>query len=324
MKVSVIIPVYNAEKYIERCLDSIRGQSLDDYELIIVDDRSTDDSWNVINSYLNKYPSLSSRTVLLRNEENSGSSATRTVGLNAARGEYVIQVDSDDFVAANYLEKLVETADRENADITICEYYYVRDEIERKQIKEPVDKDCLLSDILSGEIHGSLWNKLLKRSIVEEYNIRPLKGVDILDDKSMIYKVVYYATSVAYVHSPLYYYNIGNPDSYTSRPIDETVKKAEQGYIRIVCDMHRFFAEHPVRQNVRDAFDMFRAFILGLLLIHGNYKVVNENSHLFNHIKWHLISQAIVPSYYKVMVAFYKIGLGRIACLLNKIRSLLK
>ena len=114
-KVSIIIPVYNTEKYIKKCLDSILSQTMTDYEIILVDDRSTDCSYDIMRSYEKNYPSI---IKVIRNEQNSGAGKSRNAGLSIANGDYVSFIDSDDYISKDMIEKLYLGCKENNAEIS--------------------------------------------------------------------------------------------------------------------------------------------------------------------------------------------------------------
>ena len=118
IKVSVIVPVYNQEKRLHRCMDSLVNQTLDSIELIVINDGSTDKSLKVLNEYKEKYP----KKIKLITRENKGISITRNEGLSIAKGKYVGFVDSDDYVELDMYEKLYNKVEQEKCDIVICNY----------------------------------------------------------------------------------------------------------------------------------------------------------------------------------------------------------
>ena len=127
-KVSVIIPVYKAEKYIERCCDSLFGQTLGSIEYIFVDDKSPDDSVALIQKVLTRYPQRNGWVKIIANEENKGVAYSRQKGLEVATGEFVIHCDSDDWVEADMYQAMYERAIETCADIVICDFYQSSDE----------------------------------------------------------------------------------------------------------------------------------------------------------------------------------------------------
>ena len=134
-EVSIIVPVFNTEKYISRCIDSILTQTFTNFECILIDDGSTDKSWNICKHY-----SQSDKRVVLVHQENSGVSATRNKGIEMARGKYVCFVDSDDYIDKNMYEELVSAINRSNTDVVCCGY------IENEKIRALGNEDFIFGD----------------------------------------------------------------------------------------------------------------------------------------------------------------------------------
>lgn len=118
VKVSVIIPVYNAENFISRCLDSVLKNTFSDYEILLFDDGSTDGSWKILQTYAEKYP----EKIQAFHQKNQGVAKTRNAGIARAKGEYILFIDNDDWVDSDYLETFVHAIEKENADIVIGGY----------------------------------------------------------------------------------------------------------------------------------------------------------------------------------------------------------
>ena len=121
--ISIVIPVYNVEDFLERCLDSVSCQTYKETEVIIVNDGSTDSSPEIIERYVEEYPNFKSFTI-----ENSGQGGARNFGIEKANGEYIAFLDSDDYISPNCIELLAETAKRENSDIVVCSCYDVKED----------------------------------------------------------------------------------------------------------------------------------------------------------------------------------------------------
>ena len=170
--VSVIVPAFNAEKYLGRCLDSIAAQSFGDWECIVVDDGSTDGTAAMADGYAAKDARF--RVI---HKPNGGVASARQAGLDVARGVFTIHADADDWIDRELLEKLVETAGAEQADMVICDFHmayparvlHMREEYvsQRPKSLEPVR---VLGEMLY-DLHGSLCNKLIRRSRLEEYRM---------------------------------------------------------------------------------------------------------------------------------------------------------
>lgn len=206
MLVSIILPVYNCADTIERCLRSIFGQEYQDFEVIAVDDCSADSSLETITQFVQQLPAeQASKFHLLRHKENKGSGAARATGMRAAQGEYMIQIDSDDYVAPHYLSRLID-ASQGKADMVICQlaYFDTTSTYTRNEHVE-CDKNYLLTKILTGEIHSSLCNKMMKTSIIRQQQIEPYQGLGIFDDMSVTYRVLWFCNEIRYVPEPLYF-----------------------------------------------------------------------------------------------------------------------
>lgn len=168
IKVSVIIPVYNVEKYLRECLDSVVNQTLEDIEIICIDDGSTDNSLNILKEYADKDSRF---TILI--QHNKGAGSARNKGMEIAKGEYIGFVDSDDWIDLDYYEKLYEKAVKENADIVRTTFNIIyTDKAEEggqnKLIKKRIKKNQLLS---SNDHFGIIWNAIYKTEFLHDNNI---------------------------------------------------------------------------------------------------------------------------------------------------------
>lgn len=214
-KVSVIIPVYGVEKYIERCARSLFEQTLDDIEYIFIDDCTPDDSIKVLNCVLDYYPNRKPQVVIHRMEKNSGQAKVREWGMRNATGDFVIHCDSDDWVEKDMYQIMYEKAIQENADYVICDYS-LNDEFKILRTVRgcyTTRKEDLIDDLICLRCAVSLWNKLIKRSVIEKgllttkYNV----GEDFLQTIHFLLN----SKNVAYVAQRFYNYYI-NSNSITN------------------------------------------------------------------------------------------------------------
>ena len=160
ISISIIVPVFNAERHLKKCLESIIAQTFTDWECILVDDGSKDSSGDICDEYAKG----DSRFVVIH-KDNDGVSSARQEGTNRAQGNYIIHVDSDDWVEPNMLLELFKKA-QEGADVVIADYWVDYDD--SREYKNQVDVEgshSLLKAILEGKCMGALWNKLIKRSL---------------------------------------------------------------------------------------------------------------------------------------------------------------
>lgn len=168
-KVSVIVPIYKAESYLYKCIDSLLTQTLADIEILLIDDGSPDGSGMICDEYARK-----DSRVKVFHKSNGGVASARQCGLDHACGEYVIHADPDDWVESDMLQSLYEKAVEEDADMVICDFYYEIDETEGYvrvcQQPETLDHMTVLKNLFQ-QLHGSCWNKLLRRVCCSKYNV---------------------------------------------------------------------------------------------------------------------------------------------------------
>lgn len=212
-KVSVIIPVYGVEKYIERCARSLFEQTLDGIEYIFVDDCTPDKSIKLLDSIVEEYRlQLNKENKIVRIEKmptNSGLPAVRRHGIQLATGDYIIHCDSDDWVDVDMYREMYMRAVEEQADCVVCDYFVTDTKTERIITgSKSTDKFHMISDMLSDKIAGSLCNKLFSRRLYEQGLIYP-KG-SMAEDVAVSVQLLYYADKVSYISTPLYYYFINN------------------------------------------------------------------------------------------------------------------
>lgn len=195
-KVSVIVPVYNVEKYITRCLTSLVNQTIDDLEIILVNDGSKDNSEQIIRQFKKDY-----KNIIYVKKENGGLSSARNFGLIYATGEYVAFLDSDDYVDRTLYQKMYEKAKATNSDYVECDFIWKYPEHEKidvgfryKDKKEMFEKARVVA-----------WNKLIKREIIINKKIEFPVGL-YYEDIEFFYKLLPYINSFAFVEEPLIYY----------------------------------------------------------------------------------------------------------------------
>ena len=213
-KVSVIIPVYNVENYLRKCLDSLVNQTLKDIEIIVVNDGSPDNSQTIIDEYVKKYP----KKVVSVIQENGGQGAARNTGLLHATGEYIGYVDSDDYVEKNMYEELYKKAKEENADIVICGNNIVKENYELLT-KEAVDKEFLLGKM-------AVWNKIYKKSIIVDNKIS-FRSKVWYEDLDFSMKVYLSSNKISIVDKPLYNYLLREGSTMNNNNIERNLELIE-------------------------------------------------------------------------------------------------
>lgn len=246
-KISVIVPVYNTEKYLEKCLDSLVNQTLKEIEIVVIDDGSSDNSHSIIEDYASKFKQIKGFQKL-----NGGLSDARNFGIEMAQGEFIAFVDSDDYVDENMFEKMYNLAQTHQAEIVMCDLEKVdengksfRDLPQSPQLPEKI----ILKEnfTIFGEMSCFACNKIFHRKLFEKH--RFLKGIHF-EDIELIPKLVLESTIIAKINQPFYKY-LERQDSitktHTKKGLDmfiaiENVREAfhESDYKEFKSELNRF------------------------------------------------------------------------------------
>lgn len=201
-RLSIIVPVYKVEKYIHKCVDSILNQTFTDFELILVDDGSPDNCGRICDGYEKK-----DSRVRVIHKKNGGLSDARNYGIDAAQGEIIGFVDSDDDIDLNMYKSMIEYMDKHNLDVVCADTYVIKNEKRKFKPRYAGNKIFNAPDgaiaILDGTLDNAAWNKIYKRNIIGE--VRYPKG-RIYEDVATTYKFVYSAQRVGYMCKPFYNY----------------------------------------------------------------------------------------------------------------------
>lgn len=214
MKVSVIVPVYNVEPYLDKCLNTLVNQTLKKIEIIIVNDGSKDNSEKIIEKYLKKYP----EKIKYIKKANGGLSSARNEGLKYASGEYIGFVDSDDYVSLNTFNLMYKKAKEKNFDLVVCNLNYVY-ETKTKMVSAGLDKDLENEDEVKKNIvflYPAVWNKLYKKEILDSLKFK--EGI-WYEDVEFNFRVYPRVKSIGYVDKPLIQYV--QRESSISKTIDK-------------------------------------------------------------------------------------------------------
>jgi glycosyltransferase involved in cell wall biosynthesis len=223
MKVSIVIPAYNAENFIAECLNSVFDQTYPNIEIVVVNDGSKDST----NSLLKQYSAKDSRVVIVE-QENSGTHIARKNGIKNSTGESILILDSDDYLELNAVELLVKKMQQEEADIVVGNHFhheYGRTRLVKNRLTNGSDKMSLLQDLLSGELKGYIWGRLFKRELFENLTSIPIT-VSLAEDVITNFHIVCkFDVKVVLMHEGILHYIIhgSNLSSSTNPVIIESV-----------------------------------------------------------------------------------------------------
>jgi glycosyltransferase involved in cell wall biosynthesis len=209
--ISIIVPFYNAEKYLDRCIRSILSQTYKDYEIVLVNDGSSDGSLRICQEYANENNNIS-----LVSQDNSGVSAARNRGLSVAKGEYVMFVDSDDYMLPQMCEIMVDAVEEKNADLVVCGTTETWGGVWAPN--RDVDYSSLASfksdfiEHLTSELLSPPWNKIYRRELIKDvFETSSSFGEDLMFNLQYLAKI----QAISVVDMIPYYYVIDNPTSIT-------------------------------------------------------------------------------------------------------------
>lgn len=315
-KVSVCVPIYNVEKYIEKCARSLFEQTLDDIEYIFINDCTPDRSVEILRAVLKEYPHREAQTRIIDHTTNQGLAAARNTGLKAATGEYIIHCDSDDWVDTDMYKAMYDKAQAENADIVCCNY------TEERQHKQTEYKYTSSADIHSPHfsihpLYCAFWNKLIRRDLYTKNQIQSFEHINLWEDVGTIIRLLYLCHHVVIVPKALYHYN--RTDITLSNTI--TLSKIKE-QIRCAQKLEQFFLS---KQDTSCG----RLLIL-IKLIAKNNLLWNPESRnvalwtkIFPETHKYIISLSAIPLYQRIILwliahKFTHLGLGCIS-IINKI-----
>ena len=210
MKISIIVPIYNAEIYLEKCLNSLVNQTYNNIEIILVNDGSKDNSGKICDQYGKNFANI-----IVLHKKNGGSASARNLGLSVAQGDYIAFVDADDYVNPLYIERMVYLAIKFQADLVQCSFQIIhnygeelkiinKDNIilKEKNNIELLEAFCSKKEYLKSAV---LWNKLIKKEIIKDLKFIEGKGID---DEYLIHKILFKAKKAVVTNEILYYYYI--------------------------------------------------------------------------------------------------------------------
>ena len=268
-RISVIIPVHNAEKYLEKCLESMVNQLNEQDEILLMNDWSTDSSTQICEKYSKKY-----NNIFTQYNENGGPSKTRNLGLEKATGKYILFIDADDYLKENYIEKMLE--DIEKYELTVCSYSFVyedKNKIQEQKFSEKlkntslaIPKDDFIK-LYHTQLLNLVWNKIYRADIIKKNNIRfdenITKGEDLLFNLDYISHM---NTDIKIINESLYYY-VSKPNGLNrsfKEPIEDRMARTSLVYNK----MKKITTKHN---------NEIIAEIINMYFIHlRNYKAENN------------------------------------------------
>ncbi|WP_339060918.1 glycosyltransferase [Tepidibacillus marianensis] len=249
-KISIIVPVYNVQDYLHKCIDSILSQTFEDFELLLINDGSTDESANICN----EYAKLDSR-IKVKHKHNGGQSSARNLGLDMANGDYIGFVDSDDWIDKKMYKNLINHAACNQSDIVACNFLLMKNDAKfipytLNAIDMEFNKESAMKEIYTNKILTfSPCNKIYRKELFEK--LRFVEGI-ILEDKDISYKLISKSNRISYLKEPLYYYRYNENSTLRS---SFSLKRLDD--FKVQKDMYNFYLKHYPEISDLVYFDMF-------------------------------------------------------------------
>lgn len=314
--ISVIIPVYNAEKTIEKCVDSIEENTYKDVEIILVEDCSKDESWAVCTKLAEKYANVK----CIRNERNRGVSYTRNQGLKAISGEYIMFVDSDDWVDENYFSEFVQIFEGQKNSLMVCGYVNHDEKVNGVtdifgwSDFEGVKKCEIMSVIKSlheKNLLQQLWNKIFVTALIKEQNIKFDESINIGEDTRFVLDYIYKCGigTIYLLNKPLYHYIRGQAGSLMYKVGYESVEEPLKNLRKLyqILEYESDEIDNLIQKERQKQIELY-----AYLIFHNAGMTVQEKKRLI----FNLDEQQGEELYKKNKKLFYK---ERVAMLLKKI-----
>lgn len=275
INVSIIIPVYNSSKYIEKCVISLGNQTYKDFEVIFVDDCSSDDTINVIERIASN---VNLNFTILKQELNQGPGSARNKGIENANGQYLIFIDSDDWIKDTYIMKLVSLAEEENADIVFCDYLRAYSNGKLKVSNDFSYATNIINNMeYAATCNDGVTRKIIRKKTFDEYNIKfPIwrNGEDI----DVAIKIAIVAKKIIYLAEPMYYYYQRDNSLSNSLPDNDKF------YIEIFNN----FREYLINNNFNYNNEIIKGRVIVDLLYNQTLlmlKLNNSNKRIKEHLK---------------------------------------
>ena len=247
MKVSILVPIYNVEKFFSRCLESLFNQTYQNIEYVFVNDCTPDNSMVVLHNFMEKYPSRAKLVRIIENTNNCGIAIVRNTLIKNATGDYVLFVDSDDWIEEDMVEKLVDKAIQTDADVVGCDYYedYPNKSVLCKQ-HYPTDRIEAMKAMTLLKIKGVLWKLLIRHDLIVKNNLSFIPEIHFGEDYIFCCKLFFYAKSISNVDEALYHYVQYNPNNYCSSNSDKRI----QSFAKAIKTVETFYRENGILDMV--------------------------------------------------------------------------
>ena len=330
-KVSVIVPVYNTEKYIEKCSRSLFGQTLDEIEYIFVNDCTPDRSIDIVRQTLEEYPHRKSQVKIIEQPVNKGVGAARKAGLEAATGDYISQCDSDDWVETAMYEKMYAKALEKDADIVCCNFY--KDYQDRSLINTAgtMTEECMADPANLQTVHIVVTNKLIRRTLYTDHHILPFDGVNMWDDIGLNTRLRFFSKKNVMMPDAFYHFNCRNMESMCTMPlkisgVEERIRCAQgiSDFFRLQSAEYKCVTPPRQFSQLETASRVLQFQSKSAFLLNKGLRDIRRWKNTFPESNRKTWKQGNFSKPLKIVYRIATAGFPRIACMLWDIRSYIK
>lgn len=249
--ISIVIPIYNSEKTIRRCVDSVLSQTYYDIEVILVDDGSQDNSFRICKEY-----EMKDSRIKVVHKENGGVSSARNCGIDASEGDYIMFVDADDWIENNAVEKMLSLFSKDNVDISMCSFFR---ELGDNQITYILEENTFtVSEIIGRDIQGreailcTIWNKLYRVDLIKNNKIRFAEDIRFGEDFVFNIHVFEHVQCISSTSEPLYHYNCSQENSASNKlyeEYDKYINAMDEALSKLLVNSLKKSANEPLRKE---------------------------------------------------------------------------
>ena len=244
-KISILVPIYNASAFLERCVRSLFEQTYENLEFVFVNDGSTDNSIQLLTSIREQYSNRTNSCVIVNRTANKGISFTRNELLQHATGDFISFVDADDYIEKNTIEHLIESQKKFDSDIESCGFIIEKKSDCKKTTLRNLNKSTFLEEIITGASGHELYCRLFRRNVITENHVNFSTNFNIAEDWLFLIKCAYYSQTIHNSQLCLYHYNCDNQASLMRTQIDWD-KFKERENVKFYQETYHFLASKQI------------------------------------------------------------------------------
>ena len=269
MKISILVPIYGVEKYIEQCAKTLFEQTYADIEYIFVDDCTPDNSVEILQRVLDQYPQRRNLVHVIRHEHNRGLGAARKTAFEAATGEFVMNVDSDDYLALDAVEKLVACQQQTDADIVSGNFSsHFEDGTIVFQPELHLDRNvCLKLMLIQHTLLPHIWARLIRKTLYTDYGIESIEGINMAEDMALTPRLIHAAKKMSYIDDVVYFYR---DNSSASTFANHLSSKHVLSYVKANETLWQYFCKNDKNRDFLFALETgmlnvcYQALVIGI------------------------------------------------------------